>query len=62
MLNCINFIFNVLYIFLAVSIIFVLPIGFLIIWEKWQEINEPELDDTSKIFRYDLRKLKGKNE
>ena len=34
-------------------------IGFLILWEKWQERNEPELDDTSKIFMYDLRKLKG---
>ena len=59
MLNCINFIFNVLYIFLALSILFVLPIGFLILWEKWKERNELELDDTSKIFRYDLRKLKG---
>ena len=59
MLNCINFIFNILYFFLAVSIPFILTIGFLIIWEKWQDRNEVELDDTSKIFRYDLRKLKG---
>lgn len=59
MLNCINFIFNILYFFLALSIILVLPIGFLILQEKWQERNEPELDDTSKIFKYDLRKLKG---
>ena len=59
MINCINFIFNILYFFLAVSIPFILVIGFLILWEKWQERNEPELDDTSKIFRYDLRKLKG---
>lgn len=60
MINCINFIFDILYFFLAVSILIILPIGFLILWEKWQERNEPELDDTSKIFKYDLRKLKGK--
>lgn len=58
MINYINFIFNILYFFLAVSLPFILVIGFFIIWEKWQERNEPELDDTSKIFRYDLNKLK----
>ena len=58
MLNCINFIFNILYFFLAVSILIILPIGFLILWEKWQERKDVYLDDTSKIFRYDLRKLK----
>jgi hypothetical protein len=59
MINCINFIFNILYIFLAISIPFVLVIGFLILWEKWQEKKDVYLDDTSKIFKYDLRKLKG---
>ena len=54
----INFIFNILYFFLAISIPFVLTIGFLILWEKLQERNEVELDDTSKIFRYNLNKLK----
>lgn len=58
MLNCINFIFNILYFFLAVSIPFILVIGFLILWEKLQERNEIQLDDTSKIFRYDLNKIK----
>lgn len=58
MINYINFIFNILYFFLAISIIIVLPIGFLILKEKWQERNELELDNTSKIFRYDLKKLK----
>lgn len=52
----INFIFNILYFFLAISIPFVLIIGFLIIWEKLQERNEVELDDTSKIFKYNLKK------
>lgn len=59
MINCINFIFNILYIFLALSILIVLPIGFLILLEKWQDRKDVYLDDTSKIFRYDLRKLKG---
>lgn len=52
----INFIFNILYFFLAISIPFVLTIGFLILWEKLQERNEVQLDDTSKIFRYNLKK------
>lgn len=63
MINFVNFIFNVLYIFIAILIPFILVIGFLILWEKWQERKDVYLDDTSKIFRYDLRKLKGgKNE
>ncbi len=59
MINCINFIFNILYFFLAVSIPFILVIGFLILWEKWQDRKDVYLDDTSKIFKCDLRKLKG---
>lgn len=58
MINYVNFIFNILYFFLAISILIVLPIGFLILCEKLQDRNEPKLDDTSKIFRYDLNKLK----
>ena len=55
----INFIFNILYFFIAVSLPFILVIGFLILCEKLQEKKDVYLDDTSKIFRYDLRKLKG---
>lgn len=58
MINCINFIFNILYFFLAISIPFVLVIGFFIIWKKWQERNDVQLDDTSKIFRCELKKIK----
>lgn len=50
MINFVNFIFNILYFFLAISIPFVLVIGFLILWEKLQERNEVELDDTSTMF------------
>jgi hypothetical protein len=59
MINCINFIFNILYFFLAISILIILPIGFLILWEKWQERNEVELDDTSTMFLQPIKhKLK----
>lgn len=54
----INFIFNILFYFIAVLIPFILVMGFLIICEKLQERNEVELDDTYKIFKYDLNKLK----
>lgn len=62
MINYINLIFNILYFFLAISILIVLPIGFLILCEKLQEKKEIYLDDTSKIFRFDLKKLRGKND
>ena len=52
----INFIFNILFFFLSISIPFVLTIGFLILWEKLQERNEVELDDTSKKNKYKLKK------
>lgn len=59
MINYINFVFNILFYFIAVLIPFILVIGFFIIWEKWQERNEVELDDTSKIFLQPIKhKLK----
>ena len=59
MINFVNFIFNILFYFLAVSIPLILVLAFFILAEYLEERNEVELDDTSKIFRYDLRKLKG---
>ena len=55
----INFIFDVLFYFLAVSIPLILVIGFFILTEYLEEKRVIQLDDTSKIFKYDLRKLKG---
>ncbi len=59
MINLINFVFDILCFFLAVSIPFVLFMGFLILYERWQERNEIELDDTSTMFLQPIKhKLK----
>lgn len=60
MINLANFVFDILCFFLAVSIPFVLFMGFLILYEKWQERNEIKLDNTDELFRQPIKhKLKN---